>query len=79
MDRTSYGGISLDVVIQNILDSMEGDTQLFVARCEKDIMGEIQDYTRKAVCKDDRDITRIAEDHAGDLLDSIYRANHEYF
>lgn len=79
VEKTSFGEISLDSVIQNILDNMGGDMPPFMDKCEKDIMGEIEDYTREVMRQNGKNATRIAEDHAGGLLDSICMANHKYF
>lgn len=71
--------ISLDVIMEGILDNMEEHMLPFIKECEKDIRVKLNDYTGKAISEHDKDIMQIAESYANDLLNSVCAANHKYF
>lgn len=68
--------ISLDAIIEYVLDEESGETPKFVRDCERMIKHELLDYTQKNRQSDGDEV--FVEENAGELLDSICKVNRTY-
>lgn len=78
-----FDRVTLDAIIENILDNLQEPVPTFLMDCEKNIEKGIEKYTKHISCKIQNDsacnISSVSEEHIGNLLDSICESNHIYF
>lgn len=79
--------ISLDRIIDYILDNLEEQTPAFVRECDQKVSQELHAYTKDIMAQDNinvpdivisEKVAEIVETKSGALLDSICEANSAY-
>lgn len=78
-----YNNLSLDAIVETILDKMHEHTPSFLMETEKNTEREIEEYTkritRQFLPKNNLDVIPMVESNAGGLVDSICGANRAHF
>lgn len=78
-----YGSLSLDAIIETILDKMHEHTPSFIMETEKNTEREIEEYTKciaqQYLPQNNFDVIPIIESCAGGLIDSICESNRTHF
>lgn len=77
--------VSLDDIIEYVLDDESGESPKFVRDCERKVKNELLGYTRKIrrsdseiMAEGEEEETFFVEENAGELLDSISGVNRTY-